>query len=438
MGIFLSFPAIGQEADWRETLPDPLRPVEGMTIQSAAEWVEVGRPATLELFREHVYGRAPVGRPPELSFEVTHTDVSAMDGQATLKQVDIRFAGPGGEGAMELVLFIPNDVAWPVPAFVLICHRARSNIDPTRQVKRAFWPAEEIVERGYVAAAFHTAEIAPDSPYSFKDGVIDIFDPLGVPRPPDAWATIAAWAWGAHRALDYFETDPAIDATRSAVVGHSRGGKAALWSGAEDERFALVVSNNSGSTGAALARRRSGETVEDINSKFPHWFCENYKSYNFREDDLPVDQHQLIALMAPRLVYVASASQDSWADPPGEFFSCVYAVPVYELFGLHGLGVNRLPDPDRPVHESRFWGGGIGYHLRSGGHDLTLYDWERYMDFADLHWERDAPGWVDDGTWLGLHYARYAPWVYSASLERWLYVPPSGQSGEGGWIYLAR
>jgi hypothetical protein len=374
------------------SLPDPLTTCAGDKVTTIAEWQKTRRPEILELFRENIYGRTPIGRPDTLRFDVKETNNSAMDGKATLKRVEIHFTGPGGKGMISLAVFIPNEVPKPVPGFLLICNRNRDNIDPTRTKKSPFWPAERIVERGYVAAAFHNSDLDPDTYDGFKNGVHGIFDSKDSKRPPDAWGTIAAWAWGASRVMDYFETDKDIDEARIGVVGHSRGGKTALWCGAEDERFALVISNDSGSTGAALARNKKGERVKEINTAFPHWFCNNYTQFNEKEDDLPVDQHELIALMAPRLVYVASASLDDWADPKNEFLSCVHAGPVYQLFGLQGVGATEWPKPEQPLHT-----GPIGYHIRTGKHNLTEYDWECYMDFADKHWKQgqQAPGGDD-------------------------------------------
>lgn len=350
---------------------------------SAEEWAERVRPRTLESFRSEVYGRAPVGRPDRLSFETIDESREALGGQATRRVILIRFGGPGGDGEMRLSLLIPNDKAHPAPVLLLICNRDPQNIDPTRETKSEFWPAEEIVSRGYAAAAFHYADLDPDHPDDFQNGVHGIFDTHEGERPGDAWGAIAAWSWGASRALDYFESDEDVDAKRVGVIGHSRGGKAALWAGARDTRFAMTVSNNSGCTGAALARRLKGERISDINGNFPHWFCRNYEAYNGAEEKLPVDQHQLLALIAPRLLYVASASEDAWADPEGEFLAAVHATPVYQLFGDPGLGTSEMPEPGGRVGEGR-----IGYHLREGRHNLTAYDWERFMDFADRHLTR--------------------------------------------------
>lgn len=363
-----------QGADPR-ALPDPLTLSSGQRVTSPEMWKEKRRPELLELFRTHIYGRMPVGRPDTLRFVVKSVTPGMMDGKATRKQIEITYQGPGGKGAFDLLLFVPSEAAKPVPAFLLICNRGQDNIDPTREIKSPFWPAEEIIARGYAAAAFVVSQIDPDQHDGFQNGVHGLFDQK---RGPDAWGTIAAWAWGASRAMDYLESDADIDARRVAVVGHSRGGKTALWAGAEDERFALVVSNNSGATGAAIARGKKGESVAQINKAFPHWFNENYKKYDGREDDLPVDQHELLALIAPRRVYVASASEDAWADPASEFRSSVLAEPVYRLFGLSGVGTDQMPEPETPLH-----GGGIGYHVRTGGHSLTPYDWHRFLDFAD-------------------------------------------------------
>lgn len=284
-----------------------------------AEWKNVRRPVILELFRANVYGRAPLAKPENIRCDVTDTTTNALSGRATRKMVDIHFSGPGGQGTIHLAVFIPNGIPGPVPGFLLICNRPDEYIDPSRGTRSPFWPVEQIVDRGYMTAAFSVADVDPDTHDGFTNGVHGIFDRKDIVRPGDAWGAIAAWAWGASRAMDYLETDSAVDKTRVAVIGHSRGGKTALWCGAEDERFALVISNESGCAGAALARRKQGETVEAINRRFPHWFCSNYKAYNDKEGELPVDQHELIALIAPRIVYVASAKETAGLIRRGSF-----------------------------------------------------------------------------------------------------------------------
>jgi len=369
-------------------LPDPLTTANGTKVGSAVAWRQQRRPEILELFRTHVYGRMPIGRPESLKFEVTDVTHGMMDGAATRKQVRISYRGPGSAGAIHLLLFVPEKAAKPAPCFLLICNRGLGNIDPTRTKQSSFWPAEQIVARGYAAAVFLNEDVAPDHADEFSTGAYSIFETPGQQRPADAWGSIAAWAWGASRAMDYMETDHDIDSRRVVVIGHSRGGKTALWCGAEDERFAMVVSNESGCGGAALARRKqpTAESIKKINDQFSYWFCENYKKYNDREEELPVDQHMLATLIAPRLLYISSANEDLWADPEGEFLSAVHAGPVYRLLGSQGVESEHWPAPEVPLH-----GGSIGYHLRKGKHDLTKYDWCEFMDFADRHLKTTVP-----------------------------------------------
>lgn len=367
-------------------LPLLLETQNGRVVDSVSKWENQRRPEIIKLFQDNVYGRTPVGCPQSLRFQITNQIPDALGGLAKLKRVEISFAGPGGSETIHLVLYVPAKVDKPAPCFLLICARGFENIDPERKTFNPYWPVKDLIARGYATAAFCNVDVVPDETNAFKEGAFRIFDGPGN-RPQNAWGAIAAWAWGASRVMDYLQTDPDIDHQRIAVVGQSRGGKAALWAGACDERFAMAVSNESGSTGAALARGKTGERIQEINDRFPYWFCENYKQYNNREEALPVDQHMLAALIAPRLLYIASAAGDEWSDPENEFLTAVNAQPVYQLFGLEGLATRMMPKPDSPVFE-----GHIGYHLRSGNHNLTEYDWEQFMNFADKHLKKALVG----------------------------------------------
>ena len=362
-------------------LPDALRCVDGTRINSTQQWEQKRRPETLDLFRQHVYGRSP-GKPAEVKFEVLAVDEKAMEGKATHKRIRITTMDGGKSFSFPMSLMTPNSPAGRVPCFVFINNRPVSSADPTRQQKAEFWPAERIIERGYATAIFQTNDVDPDKngDAARAAGVRGALPSPGKPEE-DAWATIGAWAWGASRVVDYLQTDAKIDPAKIGVVGHSRGGKTALWAGAQDERFALAVSNDSGCGGAAISRRRYGETVAIINRAFPYWFCGNFKKFNGKEDDLPIDQHQLIALMAPRAVYVASADADFWADQRGEYLALAHAAPVYALYGLPALKPDGMPALETPVSAGK-----MAYHIRPGGHGLTVYDWDRFMDFAGTLW----------------------------------------------------
>lgn len=385
------------------TLPDPLLMKNGEKVTSEKDWVEKRRPEIVTLFESQVYGRSPQ-KHDGLHFEVISEDRYTIGNMATRKEIAGYFTDDK-EHYMTILMYIPNKRNGPVPLFFGLNFKGNHTIcdDPDitasitrmkprkegdseirpgafkRGVASSRWPVEMLIANGYGIATVYRGDIDPDYDDGFRNGVHPLFYKEGQTKPEnDEWGTLAAWAWGLSCAMDYLETDEDIDASKVAVFGHSRHGKTALWTAAIDQRFAMAISNDSGCGGAALSRRKYGETVSKINKLFPHWFCENFKQYNDNEDKLPVDQHQLIALMAPRPVYIASAIEDKWADPKGEFLSGVYASPVYELFGLEGLTSKDMPEPDSPVME-----GHIGYHVRSGDHDITLYDWQQFVTFAD-------------------------------------------------------
>jgi pimeloyl-ACP methyl ester carboxylesterase len=361
------------------TLPDVLANASGEKITSGKEWTKIRRFELLRMFRENVYGRVPDALYTK-AFKVVNTDENAMAGAATLKQVDITIAAGNESLVIHLTLFVPNSSEKPVPVFLLIDNRGPENTDPSRQTKSEFWPAEEVIARGYGIAVFSNADVDPDNYDEFKNGIHGMLDRGR--REDDSWGTIAAWAWGASRCMDYFETDRDINRKKVAVVGHSRGGKTALWAGADDQRFSMVIANESGCGGAALARRRLGETIARINTAFPHWFCLNYKKYAGKEDEMPFDMHMLLALIAPRALYIDCASDDLWGDPRGCYQSLYNAIPVFRLLNAG----NEIPEAMPPLNKQVI-SGKVGFHIRDGAHDMLLKDWNYFMDFADRVWK---------------------------------------------------
>jgi len=350
------------------TLPDPLLMVNGERVTDTAVWNGKRRREILEMFETYVYGKATVNRPEGMHWETTAEDRSGLNSSAVMKKVTIYFSRNKGWPKLELDIILPK-TGKPVPVFLA-----------------STWvpDAERVIRKGFGLVTFDSREIEPDDrDNAYTKGVRKFFDPPDRKEPArDEWGTIAAWSWAARRVMDYIETDTTIDARKVCILGFSRFGKAAMWAGAQDQRFAIVFSCESGCGGATIVRRGFGETVKLMNDQFPHWFNLNFKSFNNRVNDLPVDWHMLIALMAPRPVYVSTAEEDLWGDPRGTFLAAKAAEPVYELFGEAGLGVTEMPSVETPV------GNFIGYHMRKGKHGLIDYDTEKFIDFAQNHFSK--------------------------------------------------
>ncbi len=368
------------------TLPDPLIDLAGKTV-GKKEWMGHRREEILRLFEDHVYGSTPQQNLP-VRYEVVEIDREAVGGKATRKQIAI-FLGKG-EYRLDVLMYVPNQAAGPVAGFLGLNfngnHTVRS--DPSiilqetgkaRGSSASRWQVEKIIDAGYALVTLHRDQVDPDNYQNdFSDGVHPLFYSEGQSQPADdQWGSIGAWAWALSRTLDYLETDDLVDASRVAVMGHSRLGKTALWAGAQDPRFAMVISNNSGCGGAALYRRCYGERIHHMVKPIGYWFCRDHHQYQKREQDLPVDQHMLMALIAPRPLYVASATKDRWADPQGEFLAAKYASPVYQLYNRPALSDKKMPAPNSPIHTT------VGYHLREGAHNVTAYDWQQYLNFAN-------------------------------------------------------
>ncbi len=361
------------------TLPDVLKTTANREVSSKRAWEKVRRPEILKLFEDNIYGQMPKAY-DSIKYSVANKNAVAMNGKAHLKEILIEVFNHNKSVKINLVLFVPNNVRKPAPAFLLINNRGKENTDPARVVKSDFWPAEMLIDSGYAIAAFHVSDLAPDNKETFASGVLQLYPEQLI--ADNGMRAIGAWAWGASRVMDYFEKDYDINAKKVAIVGHSRGGKASLWTAAEDQRFAICVSNCSGNTGAALARRQFGERISRINTSFPHWFNTNYKKFNDREDSLPVDQHMLIALVAPRPVYATNASKDLWADPKGTFLSLKNAEKVFALYGIRSNLPENPPGINEAVIQSQ-----IAYHNREGEHNLTAYDWSNFIKFANYHFK---------------------------------------------------
>ncbi len=358
-------------------LPDPLQFDDGREVRNARQWEKKRRPQVLEVFAQEMYGHMPA-RPEGLHFS-TISEETVYAGLGLRKVVRIYLDADQAHW-FDVLIHLPKDAAGPVPMFVGLNFKGN---DATLDERADFrWPYELVLKAGMGVATAWRDSIEPDgkdSKLAEAEGVCRDGGVRSWYNKDGDWGAISAWAWGLSRIVDYLETDEAYDTDRLAVIGHSRLGKTALWAGANDLRFDMVISNDSGCCGAAISRRKFGETFAVIDTSFPHWFTREFDKYKGREEAFPADQHWLIALAAPRPVYVASATEDLWADPKGEWLAAKAAEPVYALFGMQGLD-DGMPAPDVSDGDGR-----IGYHIRSGKHNILAFDWQQYISFMKRH-----------------------------------------------------
>ena len=358
-------------------LPDPLQFDDGREVRNARQWEKKRRPQVLEVFAQEMYGHMPA-RPEGLHFS-TISEETVYAGLGLRKVVRI-YLDADQTHWFDVLIHLPKDAAGPVPMFVGLNFKGN---DATLDERADFrWPYELVLKAGMGVATAWRDSIEPDgkdSKLAEAEGVCRDGGVRSWYNKDGDWGAISAWAWGLSRIVDYLETDEAYDTDRLAVIGHSRLGKTALWAGANDLRFDMVISNDSGCCGAAISRRKFGETFAVIDTSFPHWFTREFDKYKGREEIFPADQHWLIALAAPRPVYVASATEDLWADPKGEWLAAKAAEPVYALFGMQGLD-DGMPAPDVSDGDGR-----IGYHIRRGTHNILAFDWQQYISFMNRH-----------------------------------------------------
>lgn len=386
---------------------DVMTTYAGKQISTIREWEKIRRPEILKTLSSEMFGFTPKKNIKVIS-RLVETNKFLFNGKATRKQVELIFTNEGKSLKVQLLLYSPNNKTKPAPVFEILNFYGNQSIDKDSAIvisktlteefdKTMLRRTKELTERGAIAdrypiekmidngVGFITAwygDFDPDYNDGFRNGVHGLLLKKGQKHGDYDWGSIGAWAWGLSRILDYIETDKDFDAKRVTVVGHSRNAKAALWASAQDQRFAITISNNSGCCGAALMKRVYGETAASLNMLFPHWMNENFKKYNNNEDSLTTDSHELIALIAPRPLYVASANLDQWADPKGEFEGMYLAQPVWELYGKKRFAYDHMTPLRFKVIESQ-----IGYHYREGYHGLLLFDWEAYIEFVKYHFK---------------------------------------------------
>ena len=319
------------------------------------------------LLQEHIYGKIPE-RPEHLRVEIISINNNFCAGKAPHTRLSFTVTVCGKEFSFPVSAVIPRDKK-NLPAFISLNFKS--------EVPNEYLPSEEIADRGYAVFSFCYKDITSDDD-NFSNGIAKLLSPTR--RTLTSPGKIAMWAWAAMRVMDYVETLDFIDLSSVAVIGHSRLGKTALLAAAFDERFSYAISNNSGCAGAAITRGKRGEHILEITNRFPYWFAKRYAKYAADESTLPLDQHFLLAAIAPRKILVGSADEDEWAGPESEFLSAYLVSEVFEkVYGIKGL----MHGGDIPKAMSVLSGGSVYYHLRHGMHYLSREDWNLYMDYVD-------------------------------------------------------
>ena len=383
------------------TLADPLRLEDGKPVRDAKTWWTKRRPQIVKLFETQQYGIAP-GRPKDESFDVVERG-TAFDGKAMRRQVVISFSKDPSWPKIHLLVYLPAAAKQPVPMYFTISFAPNQCVtDDPAIIPGEIWspktqtkvmppqrycffghvPVERLLDAGFGVASFYYCDVDPDYAAGFKDGIrVHYLKPGQTKRAPDAWGSIAAWAWGMSRVEDYFETDPQIDAQRVAIQGVSRLGKTVMWAGAHDQRFAAVIASCSGEGGAALSHRDFGETIAHLTApkRYPYQFAQNYAKWGGFPDKAPMDANLLVALIAPRPLLLQTGSTDYWSDPKGEFLAEVAAGPVYRLLGKDPLDTDEWPAPKTPILHD------LAYYMHEGGHGMLPSDWDVYLEFLQSH-----------------------------------------------------
>ena len=394
-------------------------PLPDMKATDAKNWRQVRRSEILQLFAEQVYGKTPATT-AGVHFHVDSVDKEALDGQAIRKQITVFFTRDNKAPLMHVLLYLPADARGRVPVFVglnffgnetivadpgidlpevwvrdtpdpkatyggeLLGHHKERALGSARGSREHLWQVRKILRHGFGLATAYCGDIEPDFIGGLQYGIRQTFLKPGQTKPAaDEWGALGAWAWGLSRIMDYLQTDKNVDGKKIILTGFSRLGKAAMWSAAQDERYAVVISSESGVGGASLYRAATSERIDHLNTAFPYWFAENFHKYTGHPDQVPVDGHMLLALIAPRPLYVASAEEDSYSDPPAEHLSLLIASKVYRLLGKEGLENEAMPVVNEPVLR-----GAVGYHVRTGKHDVTAFDWDQYLTFAVIHLQK--------------------------------------------------